>query len=126
LIELLDEQIGSARVDLGIDAFDECKCQTQLLKRMHQLKENHDTRIFMTTRPNLIHLIQDGELRIDAGLESANDDIRRFVVEQVSDPKEDLLRYLPDLVTQGIRIHGEEFQRQLVETVVKKSGRRCV
>jgi hypothetical protein len=74
----------------------------------------------------MIHLIQDGELRIDAGLESVNDDIRRFVVEQVSDPKEDLLRYLPDLVAQGTRIHGEEFQRQFVETVVKKSGRRCV
>jgi hypothetical protein len=63
-------------------------------------------------------------VRIDVGLGSANADIRRFVQQQVTDPNEDSLRYLPDLIAQGIQNDGNEFRRQLVETVVQKSGGR--
>jgi hypothetical protein len=126
LMELLQEQIGNSRVDLGVDAFDECKCQNELLKRLRQLMESCDINIFITTRPSLISLIKEseGDVRIDVDLESANEDVRRFVQEQVSDPKEDSLRYLPDLIAQGIHNDGNEFRRQLVETVVQKSGGR--
>lgn len=117
---MLVEQIGTAPVNIVIDAFDECKCQVRLLEVLRNLMERCDARIFITTRPNVVHLIGRQDLRIDT--KSPKEDLRKFVVQQIFNPKEDRLRYLPSLMKKGPPVNGQPFSDYVVEKIVDKSS----
>ena len=88
LTQFLVEQIDYEPVKIVVDAFDECKCQTRFLQFLRYLIEQCGAQIFITTRPNLVHVIAVGDLRLDA--QGPDEDICRFVWEQILNPKEEL------------------------------------
>jgi hypothetical protein len=124
LNELIVAQIGAAAVDILTDAFDECTVRTQLLKTFRSLAKTGKARLFTTGRPNMVDLITESDSRID--IESAEDDIRKFVLEQITDPKEDRFRDLADLIEGGKPVNGKPLSEFVVEQIVAKSGSRYI
>jgi hypothetical protein len=124
LNELIVAQIGEATVDILTDAFDECTVRTQLLKTFRPLATTGKVRLFITGRPNMVDFITESDSRID--VESAEDDIRKFVLEQITDPKEDRFRDLADLIEGGKPVDGRQLSEFVVEQIVAKSRARYI
>jgi hypothetical protein len=112
LEEMLISQIESASggpisVDLLSDAFDECGARTRLLRTFQSLTQTNKVRVCITSRPNYPDVIQQSDCKI--WVDSTVEDIRKFVVEQITDPKDDVFSDLHTLLQSAKPEGGQTF-----------------
>jgi hypothetical protein len=127
LEEMLISQIESASdgptsVDLLSDAFDECRARTRLLRTFRSLAQTNKVRVCITSRPNYPDVVRqsDREIWVDSKVE----DIRKFVVDQITDPKDDAFNELHTLLQDAKPEGSQTFCDYVISKVVERAGAR--
>jgi hypothetical protein len=127
LEEMLISQIESASdgpisIDLLSDAFDECGARTRLLHTFRSLTQTKKVRVCITSRPNYPDVIRQSDCEI--WVDSKVEDIRKFVVEQITDPKDDVFNDLHTLLQRSKPEGGQSFCDYVISKVVERAGAR--